>query len=135
MDSQLDVYAEESIYKKFPSKEDSAIMPEFHKVGWDKKLSVLSKFKDERLKYFGRKLLYIEKPEMLSKSDYNLIHKDTAKKLLSTNNEKWNTIQRTYSEIDTLRAKFEKEGQPEKLVILDEINAYVEELEKIYSSA
>ena len=80
------------------------------------------------------KLLYMEKPEVLSKSDYNLIHKDTAKKLLSTNNEKWNTIPRTYSEIDTLRAKFEKEGQPEKLVILDEINAYVEELEKIYSS-
>ena len=45
---------------------------------------------------------------MLSKSDYNMIHKDTAKKLLSTNNEKWNTIPRTYSEIDTLRAKFEK---------------------------
>ena len=71
---------------------------------------------------------------MLSKEDYKIIHKDTAKKLLSTNNEKWNTIPRTYSEIDTLRVKFDKEGHPEKLVILDEINAYVEELEKIYSS-
>ena len=110
-------------------------MPEFHSAGWDKKLSVLVKFKDERLQYFGKKLLYMEKPEMLSQSDYNLIHKDIAKKLLSTNNEKWNTIPRTYSEIDTLRVKFEKEGQPEKLIILDEINAYVEELEKIYSSA
>ena len=109
-------------------------MPEFHKVEWDKKLSVIAKFKDERLKYFGKKLLYMEKPEMLNKSDYNLIHKDTAKKLLSTNNEKWNTIPRTYSEIDTLRAKFEKEGQPEKLNILNEINAYVEDLEKLYSS-
>jgi len=75
----------------------------------------------------------MEKPEMLSKTDYNMIHKEVAKKVLSTNNEKWNTIPRTYSEIDTLRAKFEKEGQPEKLVIIDEINAYVEELEKFYS--
>ena len=132
--SQEDPYNEESIYLKFTSAEDNKIMPEFHKVGWDKKLSVLGKFKDERLQYFGKKLLYMEKPEMLSKSDYNLIHTDIAKKLLSTNNEKWNTIPRTYSEIDTLRVKFEKEGQPEKLVILDEINAYVEELEKIYSS-
>ena len=72
---------------------------------------------------------------MLAKSDYNLIHKETAKKLLSTNNEKWNTIPRTYSEIDTLREKFEREEKPEKLVILDEINAYIEDLEKIYSSA
>ena len=37
--------------------------------------------------------------------------------------------------IDTLRAKFEKENQPEKLKILDDINAYVEDLEKYYSSA
>ena len=132
--SQEDVYHEESIYAKFTTTEDNKIMPEFHSADWDKKLSILSRFKDERLQYFGKKLLYMEKPEMLSKTDYNKIHKDVAKKVLSTNNEKWNTIPRTYSEIDTLRAKFEREEQPEKLVIIDEINAYVEELEKIYSS-
>jgi len=132
--SQEDIYTEESIYKKFTDTEDNKIMPEFHKVEWDQKMSVLSKLKDERLKYFGKKLIYMEKPELLPKEDYNLIHKDTAKKLLSTNNEKWNTIPRTYSEIDTLREKFGREEQPEKLVILDEINAYVEELEKFYSS-
>ena len=31
-------------------------MPEFHSVEWDKKLSVISKFKDESLQYFGKKL-------------------------------------------------------------------------------
>ena len=110
-------------------------MPEFHSTDWNKKLLVISKFKDERLKYFGKKILYMEKPEVLNKSDYETIHKGISKKLLSTNNEKWNTIPRTYAEIDTLRAKFEKEDRPEKLDILNEINAYVEELEKIYSSA
>ena len=133
--SQEDLYNEESIYAKFTSTEDNKIMPEFHSVDWDKKLQVISKFKDERLQYFGKKLLYMEKPEILTKSDFNLIHKDISKKLLSTNNENWNTIPRTYSEIDTLRAKFEKENQSEKLKILDDINAYVEDLEKYYSSA
>jgi len=133
--SQEDLYNEESIYAKFTTAEDNKIMPEFHSVEWNKKINVISKFKEERLQYFGKKLLYSEKPEVLSKEDYDLIHKDTAKKLLSTNNEKWNTIPRTYSEIDTLRAKFEKQGEPEKLKILDDINAYVEELEKHYSSA
>jgi len=131
--SQEDLYEEESIYTKFTTAEDNKIMPEFHSVNWDKKLSIISKFKDERLKYFGKKLLYMEKPDLLSKEDYSLIHKDIAKKLLSTNNEKWNTIPRTYAEIDTLRAKFEKENHQDKLVILDEINAYVEELEKTYA--
>ncbi len=132
--SQEDIYTEESIYKKFTSSEDNKIMPEFHKADWNKKMTILSKFKDERLKYFGKKLFYMEKPELLSKSEFNLIHKDVAKKLLSTNNENWNTIPRTYSEIDTLREKFEREKQPEKLDLLEEINVYVEELEKMYSS-
>ena len=133
--SQEDIYEEESIYTKFTSSEDNKILPEFHKAEWNKKLSVLDKFKDERLHYFGKKLLYEEKPEMLSKSEYNKIHRNLAKRLLSTNNERWNTIPRTYSEIDTLREKFQREGQEDKLPILNEINAYVEELEKIYSSA
>jgi len=109
-------------------------MPEFHKAEWGKKLSVLDKLKDERLHYFGKRLIYEEKPEILPKEEYNQIHRTIAKRLLSTSTEKWNTIPRTYSEIDTLREKFEREGQPEKLIILDDINAYVEEKEKFYNA-
>ena len=133
--SQEDIYEEESIYTKFTSAEDNKIMPEFHQAEWEKKLTVLDKLKDERLHYFGKRLIYEEKPEMLPKTDYNQIKRTIAKRLLSTNNEKWNTIPRTYSEIDTLREKFEREGQPERLLILDDINAYVEEMEKFYSAA
>ena len=132
--SQEDVYEEESIYTKFTSPEDNKMMPEFHKAEWEKKLSILDKFKDERLHYFGRRLIYEEKPEILPKDDYNQIHRTIAKRLLSTSTEKWNTIPRTYSEIDTLREKFEREGQSEKLTILDDINAYVEEMEKFYNA-
>jgi len=131
--SQEDIYEEESIYAKFTSSEDNKMMPEFHKAEWDKKLSVLGKIKDERLHYFGRRLIYEERPEVLPKEEYNQIRATIAKRLLSTNNEKWNTISRTYSEIDTLREKFEREGKPENLTILDDINAYVEEMEKFYN--
>ena len=37
--SQEDLYEEESIYTKFTTAEDNKIMPEFHSVNWDKKLS------------------------------------------------------------------------------------------------
>ena len=131
--SQEDIYEEESIYTKFTSSEDNKMMPEFHKAEWDKKLSVLGKIKDERLHYFGRRLIYEERPEVLPKEEYNQIRSTIGKRLLSTNNEKWNTISRTYSEIDTLREKFEREGKPENLTILDDINAYVEEMEKFYN--
>ena len=133
LDSQLDVYAEESIYKKFASKEDSAIMPEFHQVDWKDKFSVLQKFKDERFQYFGKKIIYEENPEALPKNEYNIIHKEIASRVLSTNKEKWNTIPRTYSEIDTLRNKFKKDK--EKLKALEDINSYIMEMEKMYQKA
>jgi len=132
-ESQEKIYAEESIYKKFPSKEDSAIMPEFHKVDWKDKFLVLQKFKDERFQYFAKKILYEENPDVLPKEEYVSIHKEVATRVLSTNKEKWNTIPRTYSEIDTLRNKFRDDK--EKLKILDEINLYIEEMEKIYQKA
>ena len=133
--SQEDVYEEESIYLKFTSPEDNKIMSQFHKEDWNKKFLIIEKFKDERLHYFGKKLIYEEKPELLSKDEYNKIHRNIAKRLLSTNSEKWNTIPRTYSEIDTLREKFDRESRPERLPILDEINTYLEELEKFYNTA
>ena len=132
--SQEDIPVEESIYKKFTPTEDNKLMNNFHEIEWEKKFGTLDKFKDERLKYFGQKLLYREKPELLPKELYNEIHKDVASKLLSKNSEKWNTIPKTYSEIDTLRVKFEKQGKKENLAFLDNINAYVEDLEKKYSS-
>ena len=61
------------------------------------------------------------------------MHKEISKRILSTNEERWNTVSRTYSEIDTLRNKFKEDK--EKLKLLDDINSYIEEIEKIYQKA
>ena len=133
LDSQIDVYAEESIYIKFPPDHDNKLMPEFHKADWKDKFSVLQKFKDERMQYFGKKILYEENPQSLPKKEYDFVHKEIASRILSTNAEKWNTIPRTYSEIDTLRNKFKDEKN--KLEALEDINSYIEEIEKMYQKA
>ena len=129
-ESQEDVYPEESIYKQFPTDHDNKIMPEFHKADWKDKFFVLQKFKDERMQYFGKKILYEESPQSLPKNEYNSVHKETASRILSTNEEKWNTIPRTYNEIDTLRNKFKDDK--DKLKALEDINSYIEDMEKIY---
>ena len=131
--SQEEVYAEESIYTKFTTREDNAIMPTFHKADWKEKFLISQKFKDERLKYFAKKILYEESPESLPKEEYNSLHKEMASRVLSTNKEKWNTIPRTYSEIDTLRNKFKDNN--EKIKKINEINSYIEEMEKMYQNA
>ena len=133
LDSQLEVYPEESIYMKFALDYDTRIMPEFHRADWKDKYSVVQKFKDDRMKYFGKKILYEESPQSLPKDEYQMVHKEIAARILSTNDEKWNTIPRTYSEIDTLRNKFKDDN--EKLKMLNEINSYIEEIEKVYQKA
>ena len=133
LESQIDVYPEESIYKKFAPDHDNKLMPEFHKLDWKDKYSVIQKFKDGRMQYFGKKILYEESPQSLPKEEYNLVHKEIASRILSTNEEKWNTIPRTYSEIDTLRNKFKDDK--EKLKALQDINSYVEEIEQLYQKA
>ena len=82
------------------------------------------------MQYFGKKILYEESPQSLPKDEYNLVHKEIASRILSTNEENWNTIPRTYSEIDTLRNKFKEDK--EKLKSLEDINSYIEEIEKVY---
>tara|TARA_Y100001960_G_scaffold219862_1_gene229908 strand:- start:308 stop:862 length:555 start_codon:yes stop_codon:yes gene_type:complete len=133
LDSQMDIYAEESIYTKFASTADSKIMPEFHNAEWKDKFSILQKFKDNRMQYFGKKILYEESPQSLPKEEYDNFHKEIASRILSTNDEKWNTIPRTYNEIDTLRNKFKDDK--DKLTLLDDINLYIEEMEKMYQKA
>ena len=133
LDSQLDIYPEESIYKKFAPDHDNKLMPEFHKANWKDKFCVLQRFKDERMQYFGKKILYEESPQSLPKEEYNIVHKEIASRILSTNEEKWNTIPRTYLEIDTLRNKFKDDKK--KLKELHDINSYIEEMEKIYQKA
>ena len=85
------------------------------------------------MQYFGKKILYEESPQSLPKEEYELLHKEIASRILSTNEEKWNTIPRTYSEIDTLRNKFKDDKK--KLNALQDINSYIEEMEKMYQKA
>ena len=100
---------------------------------WKDRFSILQKFQDERYKYFGKKILYKENPDSLPKEEYATISREIAKRVLSTNNERFNTVARTFAGIDTLRNKFKDDE--EKLKALEEIDSYIQELEKMYQKA
>ena len=132
-ESQIDIYAEETIYKKFISNSDSLLMKNFQKSDWNNKYQIINKFKDERLKYFAQLLFFEEKSELLEKRDLAKIKKHLQDRLLSSNKEKWLTINECYKKIDDLRAKYDN-NNVENLLILDNINEYIENLEKKYNT-
>ena len=132
--SQDDIEPEDSLYAgSFPSNNDKSLMSEFNEVDWEKKFYISNKFIDERYKYFAQRLIYEEAPQVLPRPDHEKIHKNIAKQILSTDNERWNTLPKSYQELDTLREKYEGQGDEEKLIFLEELDDFLQDLERKYN--
>lgn len=85
-----------------------------------------------RYKYFAHRLIYEEAPQILPQLDYEKIHKIIAKQILSTDNEKWNTVPKSYHQLDTLRDQYENEKDDEKIEFLGELDNFLQNLENKY---
>ena len=134
-ESQEDILAEESIYKKFTPQKDTALFPKWHSASWKDKLIMLDKFEDERMVSFGKKIIYQESPETLPPDMLKSIQREIAKRILSDKKEKWWTCKEFYFECDNLRDKYTNERDEQKLKFLDEINNFVEKIQKRYEQA
>ena len=134
-DSQEDLLAEETIYKKFTPQKDTALFPKWHSASWRDKLILLDKFEDERMVSFGKKIIFQESPETLPADMLKTIKRGIAERILSNEKEKWWTCKEFYFECDNLREKYTNEKDEEKLKFLDEINKFVEGIQKKYESA
>ena len=139
--SQEDFEPEETIYSAgFDTfNKDVPLFEKFHSSDWKERLSLLDKFKDDRLVTFGHNLIFNEAPEILPKDIYKKIKRRIATRILSTNKEKWWTVSAFYSECDEIRENEDKmfsfKTVDEKLKFLDGINDYVMNLEQKYSDA
>jgi exodeoxyribonuclease-1 len=131
-DSQVDLLAEETIYKKFTPQKDTALFPKWHAASWKDKLILLDKFEDERMVSFGKKIIYQESPETLPADMFKTIKRGIAERILSDEKEKWWTCKEFFFECDNLRDRYTNEKDEKKLKFLDEINEFVEGIQKKY---
>ncbi|MDP6722034.1 MAG: hypothetical protein QGF59_25420, partial [Pirellulaceae bacterium] len=65
-DGEPSPYVEKKMYDAFPSKPDEAIMSEFQTADWQGRLELAKRLSDLRLRDLARRLIYCEKPELLS---------------------------------------------------------------------
>ena len=107
-------------------------MKEFHKADWKNKFVIMEKFKDERLKYFAEILIFEAQPDLLERKTFLKIKEHLKKRIMSTNKEKWLTVYDAYKKIDDLRVKYD--NNKEILFILEDVNKYIENLEKKFNS-
>ena len=133
--NQEDLLPEETLYEKFVPNKDTALFKTWHSSSWEDKLRLLDKFQDKRCAWFGQKIIYQEAPQVLPPDLYKNIKSEIARRILSKNREKWQTIAMAYTEIDTLRDQASNRDDEEELKKLDEINEFIMSIEKKYEIA
>ena len=133
--NQLDKYVEETIYKGgFPNAKDNLNIQKFNQANnWNDKLKLKDIFEDERYSYLANRLIFENNPEILSKSDYKKIHSHFAENFLATEKKPFTTIPSAFKAVDDLRNEHSKDEK--KLSQLEEINTYLQELQKFYEAA
>ena len=133
--TQEDLLPEETLYEKFIPNKDTALFKIWHSSSWEDKLRLLDKFQDKRCSWFGQKIIYQEAPQILPPDLYKNIKSEIARRILSKNKEKWQTVNMAYNEIDYLRDQADKRDDEQELKKLDEINEFIMSIEKKYEIA
>ena len=133
--TQEDLLPEETLYEKFVPNKDTAFFKTWHSSSWEDKLRLLDKFQDKRCSWFGQKIIYQEAPQILPPDLYKNIKSEIARRILSKNKEKWQTVNMAYTEIDYLRDQASNRDDEEELKKLDEINEFIMSIEKKYEIA
>ena len=133
--TQEDLLPEETLYEKFIPNKDTALFKTWHSSSWEDKLRLLDKFTDKRCSWFGQKIIYQEAPQILPLDLYKNIKGEIARRILSKNKEKWQTVNMAYNEIDYLRDQADKRDDKNELNKLDEINDFIMSIEKKYEIA
>ena len=103
--TQEDLLPEETLYEKFIPNKDTYLFKTWHSSSWEDKLRMLDKFQDKRCSWFGQKIIYQEAPQILPPDLYKNIKSEIARRILSKNKEKWQTVNMAYTEIDFLRVQ------------------------------
>ena len=133
--TQEDLLPEETLYEKFIPNKDTALFKTWHSSSWEDKLRLLDRFQDKRCCWVGQKIIYQEAPQILPPDLYKNIKSEIARRILSKNKEKWQTVNMAYTEIDYLRDQASNRDDENELKKLDEINAFIMSIEKKYEIA
>ena len=118
----------------FASQHDQEKMEAFHETDdWGKRNQIVNELDDFRFRYLGKRLIYQNQSDALSKEDYNTIHSDIAKKILSVEETRFTTLPMAEKLCDDIRN--EKNISREKLDYMNDIDAYLHEMRRIYEKA
>ena len=103
VDKEPPAHVEHRIYDGFPNAADEALMEQFHQADWSERSALAAQIEDPRLGEFARRLIYFERPEMLSQAHSTELSAWMANRVLTEDESvPWMTVRKALRETDVL---------------------------------
>ena len=103
VDKEPPAHVEHRIYDGFPNTADEALMEQFHHADWSERSTLAAQIEDPRLGEFARRLIYFERPEMLSQAHSTELSAWMANRVLTEDESvPWMTVRKALRETDVL---------------------------------
>lgn len=100
-------HVEERIYDGFPNQADSAAMARFHEAPWIEKARIALSFEDARLRELAERIVFEEKPELLTPQRRAAMEQWRHERLTESDNEglgknerRWLTVEEALTELE-----------------------------------
>ena len=98
-------HVEEQLYGRYCSRADEDTMERFHAVPWEERLALLQAIEDDRFRKLGKRLIFVERPDLFSEAERAATNIAIARRL---SNDKatmpWKTLSQALQEADDLIA-------------------------------
>lgn len=121
-ESRPSPHIERQLYDGFFPKDDEPLIERFHALPWEKRLAIVDAFADRRLRKIGRRLIYLERPDLLTpqaRADYD---RAIASRIGKADVETpWLTLHAALAELDELLAA----AAPDELEMLRAHRAHI----------
>lgn len=80
---QASPFIEMQLHDKFPARPDERLLEEFHACDWRARVGIVERLGDERLRYYGRRLIYCESRSTLDDIARAFVESEFADRLLA----------------------------------------------------
>jgi exodeoxyribonuclease I len=108
-------HVEQQLYQDgFWSNSDGRLMALFHESGWEERATIVGAFEDQRLRRLARRILYFERPELLSESARTAMAEEISRRRLGVSEVvgNWLTVPKAITDLESLLSKLsEAEGE------------------------
>lgn len=97
-------HVERQIYEGFWSDRDARRLEAFHGAGWEDRAGIADQLDDPRLVWLARRLIFVERPELLAADHHVSMAAELAARLVAdpANSGGWTTLDRAASDLATM---------------------------------